>query len=88
MSRQSVREQLRRELARGQEHIANDEPLRAARVAMDTIQDLNDFEAQFSELRRAAFRMMEEAYGWSHGDIVLEFKGRITRQRVGQIVNG
>lgn len=88
MSRQSVRGQLARELERARELVKGDQPLAAARIAQAMIEDIGTFEEDFSEVRRAAFRMMEEAFGWSHGDIESEFKGRISRQRVSQIVNG
>jgi hypothetical protein len=88
MSRQSVRGQLRKELDHARELLDGDQPLAAARIAQNIIEDLAVFEEEALEVRRAAFRMMEEAFGWSHGDIATEFKGRISRQRVGQIVNG
>jgi hypothetical protein len=88
VSRQAVRGSLRKELEHARELIEGDQPLAAARIAQNVIEDLAVFEEEALEVRRAAFRMMEEAFGWSHGDIATEFKGRISRQRVGQIVNG
>jgi len=88
MSRQAVRGQLRKELARAEEFIKNDQPLAAARIAQALIEDFAVYEEEALEMRRSAFRLMEEAFGWSHGDIATEFKGRLSRQRIGQIVNG
>jgi TRAP-type C4-dicarboxylate transport system substrate-binding protein len=88
VSRQSVRGQLRKELDHARELLDGDQPLAAARIAQNLIEDLSVYEDEALEVRRAAFRMMEEAFGWSHGDIATEFKGRLTRQRIGQIVNG
>ena len=52
------------------------------------IEDCQRYIEEFGEVRRAAFRNMSEAFGWSYGEIADEFRGRITRQRVSQIING
>jgi len=88
VSRKGVRTVIRNELERARVAIDGDQPSVAARICQDLIDDLNTFEDDASELRRAAFRMMVEAFGWSYGDIAREFQGRITRQRVAQIVQG
>jgi hypothetical protein len=88
VSRQSVRGQLTRELERARALVKEDRPLEAARITQAMIEDMASFEAEFAEVRRSAFRSMCEAFGWSYGDIAREFPGRMTRQRVSQIVNG
>lgn len=79
---------VRNELERAREALSNDRPSAAARIAQDLIDDFEMLEAEASEVRRAAFRIMVEAFGWSYGDIANSFEGRLSRQRVAQIVGG
>ncbi len=88
MTRQVVRSALRKEVDQARALLDQDQPLAAAKLAQAICEDLDTWAEEAREVRRAAFRVMEEAFGWSHGDIAGEFKGRLTRQRVSQIVNG